>query len=124
MEFWEWYDQIYNEWSNGGIKSENAFAAYLGVSQPTLNSYKNRTRGNPKSMEVITKIADKYPEIYSVLNIPRPGISIRDGESTSNANTEFAKALSERGITSDGPEFRKLLSEFMEKSGVKIKYLE
>lgn len=80
MDFHDWFKQKFNEYS-GGKKSESQFATWLGMNQGTVNAYMNKTRGQPKSKELIDKLVDKFgDEVYGVLGLSyqpgNPGISI------------------------------------------------
>ena len=71
MSFHSWINEKFLEWRGSTRRSVSEFSAYLGVSQPTVSAWLNRTRGQPTSNRIIAALADKLgPEIYSVLGMP------------------------------------------------------
>ena len=62
----------YDDWSQGGKKSENQFAIWLKVSQSSVNSWISGSRGAPKTQDTIERIALRYPEIYKIIGVSDP----------------------------------------------------
>ena len=72
MEFSDWLYNQYFKWRGDSRKSINQYASYLGISQPTLSAWFNRTRLTPSNYTLIVAIAHKHPEIYRILGLPLP----------------------------------------------------
>jgi transcriptional regulator with XRE-family HTH domain len=72
MEFKDWFYQKYSEWRGRSRRSLAVFAQYLGVSQAIASNWANGHRVNPENYHIITALAHKYPEIYSILSLPAP----------------------------------------------------
>jgi transcriptional regulator with XRE-family HTH domain len=72
MEFKDWFYQKYTEWRGRSHRSLAEFAQHLGLSQAIASNWVNGQRSHPESYHVITALAYKYPEIYSVLDLPAP----------------------------------------------------
>lgn len=69
----EWLEQQYVTWQarQGGRRTIDAFAQYVGVSRVAINRWMNGTR--TPDAEYADLIAEKLgPEIYDLLDIPRP----------------------------------------------------
>jgi transcriptional regulator with XRE-family HTH domain len=73
MSFPEWLLQYFLNWQakKGKKTNLNEFAAYLGVSRPTISMWMNGSR--TPSLETIERLASLVgPEIFDVLDLPRP----------------------------------------------------
>lgn len=122
MEFHDWIRQKYLNWADNK-KSESQFALYLDISQATINAWMNRTRGIPRSKEIISKLADKLgPEIYEVLDYPKQAspldnLPVEYRTSLEEAMEEISCVLKENGISIQSDEGKKLSSQIMEKHG-------
>ncbi|BCY18655.1 hypothetical protein hrd7_25040 [Leptolinea sp. HRD-7] len=74
MDFHKWIKEKYTNWSDSGKKSVSQFAAYLEISQPTVNAWIGETRGQPQTREIINKLVAKFgDEVYEVLGLSAPG---------------------------------------------------
>lgn len=75
MNFPQWFEKQFLEWQlkEGGRKTVHEFAAFLGVSQPTVSTWLNGTR-EPTGKNV-DKIAEKLDhEVYEILGLRTPKI--------------------------------------------------
>ena len=75
MEFFEWMTQKYIEWRGSAIGHERTvtdYAAYIGVSQQVMSAWMKKDGNVPRGMKTISKLSAKYPEVYEILDIPRP----------------------------------------------------
>lgn len=72
-KFRNWFIKKYDDWRGeayGRERSVTEFAQYLGIAQPTVNSWLKGTR-EPKTRESINKIADRYgAEVFDVAGFP------------------------------------------------------
>lgn len=128
--FFEWFDEQFDAWSKlHGGKSENQFSAYLGISQPTVNSWRLRTRGVPKTKAIIDKLAEKLNyEVYDVLGLERPPEPIPFDSLPSDIRERFAAAsreIKERSAKlynagPDSPEVKALAAEVFAAHGFNI----
>jgi hypothetical protein len=69
----EWFEKKFLEWQSkeGRRKPLSEFAKWLGISRNTLNNY--MLKGQKPTGENLEAIASKLgPEIYDVLEMPRP----------------------------------------------------
>jgi len=126
--FYEWFEIEYQKWSRKhGNKSENQFAKMLGISQATVNAWMQRTRGVPRSKEIIDKLAVGLgPEVYDVLDLRRPGLDEMAPDIPPEfrallvaATRELADTLAENKIDPASPEGEALAVSVMEKHGFK-----
>lgn len=119
MNFFDWIRRKYFEWSNGGQRSENEYALWLGVSQPTVNSWMRKTRGQPRSKEVIAALHSKYgDEVYDVLGLPRaPSLfdDMPDGFEllVLALQKAWTAELESKGITTNSPEAREIFKKHL-----------
>ena len=77
--FADWMTKNFLAWQSqqGKRKTIEDFAAYIGVSRPLLNQWMNGDIPRP-GRENISRLADIFgPEIYDVLEIPRPNIHLQ-----------------------------------------------
>lgn len=73
MKFSEWITQKFLEWQieQGKRKTIEEFADYIGVSRPIVSMWMNGKR--TPSRDNIHLLAQIFgPEIYDILNLPRP----------------------------------------------------
>lgn len=78
MKFSQFLEMKFLEWqqSQGGRKTVNEFAAYIGVSKSTISTWWNENR-SPEG-ENVQKLAKKLGiEVYDVLGLPRPDLNKR-----------------------------------------------
>lgn len=133
MDFYNWINLVIREWVNTG-RSESQLAREIGISQATLNAMKNRSRGMPKDRRIIDALInfyrDTHPEVYEVLDVPRPYGPVEMLESfgfPSEVARELSGALlavlasaqsriNQKGISKDSPEAREIIKEELSKS--------
>jgi len=98
----EWLEKKYREWRDGRPRNSDSmerFAKHLGVSRNTLNNWMNR--GQTPGRESAAPIAAALgPEIYDLLNLPRPDplldLIVRKWGTLSNAVQQEIAATVER----------------------------
>lgn len=129
MEFWEWITDKYVQWRGDAVghdRSITDYASWIGVSQSLMTQWMKRNGKNPKSQKSITKLADKYPEIYDLFKFekPRPRYDVSRLPSSTRRDLEGALdeidvELSRRNITGDMPEAETITLQIFEKWGFK-----
>ena len=68
MEFHTWINQKFIEWRGDTRNGVTEFATYLGISQPTVSAWLNKSRGKPETQKIIDALVNKYgDEAYKVL---------------------------------------------------------
>ncbi len=75
MGFSDWITKKYISWRGNKTGSEStvtSYARYIGVPQQVMSDWMKKGGKVPKSGKYINKLAEHYPEIYDVLNLPRP----------------------------------------------------
>jgi len=72
MEFSDWIYNQYFKWRGDSRKTLTQYANFLGIPQPTLSAWFNRTRLMPSDYRVIVSIAHKHPDVYRALELPLP----------------------------------------------------
>ena len=68
MEFIDWVNEVINTWVKTG-RSESQLAKVMGMSQGTLNAYKNGTRPKPKNKVIINKFIAYFQDDLRVYEI-------------------------------------------------------
>ncbi len=134
MDFFDWINKIIEEYQKSG-KSETQLAREIGISQATLNAWKNKTRGLPREEKIINALIeyfkDTHPEIYSVLNRPNPTNNPRSYllsmgmpedvvDNILSAREEYSSELVKRGIKQDSPEAREIVRKAFAKHGIQL----
>ncbi|MCE5206748.1 MAG: hypothetical protein LLG42_00380 [Chloroflexi bacterium] len=75
IDFFDLINKIIEDYRLKGV-SESFLARKIGLSQATLNTWKNRSRGIPRDEKIraslISFFKDSYPEIYGALGVPNP----------------------------------------------------
>lgn len=71
--FGKWLENKFLEWEKetGKRRTLSEFADFLGVSRPLVSMWINGSR-NPSAVNIETLAQVFGPEIYDILNIPRP----------------------------------------------------
>jgi transcriptional regulator with XRE-family HTH domain len=113
MTFSNWLQNKFLEWekSTGHRQSYAAFARYLKVKQPTLNRWLND--GIIPSYDYIILLGYKLsPEIYDILNIPKPDSAVHELE----AIYQFLPSDKQTNLEYD---FDKWLSDWLTAHGFK-----
>jgi hypothetical protein len=124
MDFRDWIKEIISDWEKTG-RSENQLAVELGVSQPTLNAYKNGTRPRPTSRAIqdkfIAYFKDKDPRVYDALGVINPDQLHKIPEPARSAIRETLDEIQGREIPEDSDEALKITIAIFEKYGFKYK---
>jgi hypothetical protein len=68
-EWYDWVEKTYYSWRGETRATVLQFAAYLGVSQPTVSAWMNRRKGVPKTQKVIRAVLSRYPEAADFLDV-------------------------------------------------------
>ncbi|OGC95275.1 MAG: hypothetical protein A2029_01465 [Chloroflexi bacterium RBG_19FT_COMBO_47_9] len=80
VDFHDWLYEKYIEWRgehSGREGSKAEFARWIGITDKSLFQYFMKEGQIPKSPQIINKLVNKYgDEVYEVLNIHEPEISI------------------------------------------------
>jgi transcriptional regulator with XRE-family HTH domain len=102
MDFYNWIEQKYIDWRGSSRKTISEFATYIGVSQPTVSAWMNKSRGKPTSRKVIDALAQKFPEAYDILGLSQPSNTETDDPDLQAILANWDKMT---------PEFRRYLAE-------------
>jgi hypothetical protein len=136
VSFGDWLNRKYLEWQlqEGHKRSVKSFGVYLGIPQTTLSEYMNN-KYQPKG-EYLGLIAKKLgPEAYDILGLERPLPREVDLAGAlaflGSTGGVFAAALEEvkseildKGIQTDSPEFKTIMSRIFSKYGIPITFTE
>jgi hypothetical protein len=129
QERWKkWINTRFIEWRGTTRKSVSEFARELNVSQPVISGWLNY--GSIPSTKNLRYVAEKYPEVYTVLDLPDPEMDPRT--SLLNAGfppmvvdeilalrDEYSEELDRKGITTDSPEAEQIIRAAFERHGFK-----
>ena len=117
MEFKTWFWGKFEEWRRGSTKGPTAYARYLGVKQQLVSAWLNGDF-QPR-MDSITKLAERYPDIYEVLKIDAPLdlsiLPLDDASSLKAALEELRSTL--RGQVLSETEVRELSDSILARHG-------
>ncbi len=117
MEFKTWFWGKFEEWRRGSTKGPTAYARYLGVKQQLVSAWLN---GNfQPRMDSIIKLAEKYPDIYEVLNVDAPlDLSVLPPDDAASLRAALVEVRSTlHGQTLSETEARKLSDSIMARHG-------
>lgn len=68
MDFHNWINQKFVEWRGNTRNGVSEYAAFLGISQPTVSAWLNKSRGKPETQKIIDALINQYgDEAYQVL---------------------------------------------------------
>jgi hypothetical protein len=116
--FKEWINKIFVEWRGDSRKSVTDFARDLNVSQQVMNGWLNY--GSIPSSKNLFAIAEKFPEIYDVLDLPRPELSPVNARLLLEASKDLSRSAKDAGIDINDPAFEKLFIEIFSKHGINV----
>lgn len=119
-KFYEWRGETDRNWSQ--------FADYIGVSQQTMNSWKNGNFKQAPKQENQQALFNHYgPEAYTALGIPVPAGSIAYDALPASLRSRLDAALSElasviltSGLDPDSPAAVSLSADILAKYGFKL----
>lgn len=134
MEFGKWLNKKFSDWRGETRKGVTDFAAYIGVSHPVMSNWLNGKSKKPPSPENIGKLADKYPDVYDVLGLPRPQAAIDvhsiaavlsklppgEAERFVAAYLDFSAACKAAGIEKTDPASKPLFEAAFKNHGLKV----
>jgi hypothetical protein len=129
MEFYDWFDEKYFDWSGDGKKSENQFAVFLKISQATVNAWRNRSRGKPTSKKIINRLTEVYgdsdPRVYEILGVDRPQDEFSQfpgtlGERFRAAAEEIESMLNSGKFAPGSPEHEAAAREIFSRHGFEL----
>jgi len=127
MEFWEWITQKYIQWRGDAVGRERSisqFAQEIGVKQPTLSTWMQKS-GRVPDGESIRKLADYFgPEIFEILGITSGawGTAYLPADlrrRLERAVHETSQTLVDRSLSADDPEAEQLAIKIFERHGFK-----
>jgi hypothetical protein len=129
MAFSDWINQKYIEWRGTTRGTVTEFAEdYIGVKQSIMSQWM-RPNGKKPNAKSIGILAQRYPEVYDILDLPRPRIDLETvfsklpiawRENFSKAFLEYNSELSRAGIDTNSPEAREIINQAFERHGIKI----
>jgi transcriptional regulator with XRE-family HTH domain len=133
-KFKKWINKKIMEWVNTG-RSETQFATEIGISQATLNAWKNGTRSMPKQAKIIDKLVSYFKddeEVYELFDRPKfvsedirsmllsSGLPDSFVDNLLAARAEYTKELSKRGISNNSSEARRIIKDALDKFGIQF----
>ena len=130
MEFYDWINAKFFEWSGNRRAKLTDFAAYVGISHSLMSQYMNPDpdkRKKPRDKATIAKFYKLYgDDIYSALGMKTAASGADWLASLSPAvrskfNSAYIAALRElelKGIDSNTPEGERLISDVLERAGL------
>lgn len=137
-DFKIWINKKISEWVNTG-RSETQFANEIGITQGSLNAWKNGSRPAPKQARIIDKLFLYFyddPDIYKLFDrMPPPKedpeqllLSIGIPKSLAKvilaARAEVSEELASKGISMDSPESREIINRVFSKHGIHLTEIE
>lgn len=138
QNFKNWINKKISEWVNTG-RSETQLASEIGISQASLNAWKNGSRPAPKQAKIIDKLFLYFyddPDIYEIFERPLPsvddpeklllsiGIPHELAKVILAARSEASEELSKRGISMDSPDSREIINRAFSKHGIHLTEIE
>jgi hypothetical protein len=125
MKFNDWITKKYIEWRGdavGNARTITDFSEWIGVSQSVMSYWMKRDGKIPRTQKLISKIAERYPEVYDVLGLTPP--SLLAGKvpdrllvTLEGALREIELAIEEHNIPINSPEAEKISKEILERRG-------
>lgn len=127
IEFRQWFWEKFEAWRKGTTNGPTAFARYLGVPQQYVTLWLNG-KGKP-GVKQISKIAEKYPDVYEALGIEPVG-PILPAESLppefrtrlQSALDEIERTIVQEGLDRESERAEQVAISVMERFG--FKYIE
>ena len=119
--FVNWLQDKYVLWRGSSRASLTAYAEYLDLSPQLLSNWWNgrlTRRPDPRSYNKLVKVYGT--EVYEVLGLTLPGISVSNSEDFFAATKELMKTAKSRGLDPESPAFEDLFSEVFAKHGIKV----
>ena len=116
VEFKDWIVKKYVEWRGDAIGNDRSitdYAKFIGVSQPVMSGW--MTGIKPNREQSISKLADKYPDVYSILGLPSPGKQSVTWAELESFRSEASKEIIKSGMAIDSPEARVILNRLIDK---------
>lgn len=128
MEFVTWINQVFSNWRGSSRRTVSDFAKFIGVKQPVMSDWLNGKIKSPPSSESISKIADKFPEVYQILgmSIPQQSIDLDNlppkYQYIRTAINEASRQIRARNIPNDSDEAEEIVKEVFAQYGMTYKY--
>ncbi len=116
--FKAWINKLFFDWRGESRKSVSDFARELKVSQQVMNGWLNY--GSIPSNKNLFTLADKFPEVYDVLGLPRPDLSPVNSRLLLEASRDLSLSIKEAGIDINSAAFEKLAIEIFSRHGIKL----
>lgn len=122
--FKEWINRVFLDFRGDTRLSVSDFARHIGISQQVMNGWLNY--GSIPSAKYLSRLANIYPEVYEILGLPTPEVTINNIEylpeakqvQLTSALNEISRAVKEKGISRDSAEADKLSIEILAKYGI------
>lgn len=117
--FREWFWEKYEKFRKGTNNGPTAFARYLGIKQQHVSAWLNGEY-TPKSHEHISKLAEKYPDVYLALGLPDPLASLPPefAQRIRRAVVEIRETIEQEGVKVDSPRAEEIRNSIMAKYGL------
>lgn len=125
VDFSDWLNKKFVEYRGDTRRTISDFAAHIGVRQPVMSNWMKKGGNTPKNKNLL-RIAEKLgPEVYDVLDLPRPAFDPFDPmppamrEALEDAVHELKEAMSKYNLDPVSPAAEALSIEIMERHGFK-----
>lgn len=109
MTFKDWFLEKFVEWRGKTTNGPTAYARYLDIKQQAVNDWL-QGKYVPKSHEHISKLAEKYPDIYRVLGMSDPRGNLPP--EFSDLFDRIKSAIEKAGVDPESPEANRFRHTF------------
>jgi hypothetical protein len=121
VEFKDWFLEKFVEWRGKTTNGPTAYARYLGIKQQAVNDWL-QGKYIPKSHEHITRLAELYPEVYTVLGMEGPpdpltGLPDDFARRVRLAGSRIRNAIEQGEVSPGTPEYDKFVTDTMREFG-------
>lgn len=121
-DFKVWINQAFFTWRGSSRKSVSDFARELKISQQVMNGWLNY--GSIPSNKNLIALAERFPEVYDVLGLPRPVLSSENTRLLFSAAKELSRSVKALGIDINSPEYESLFIEVFSRFGIKVEKMD
>ena len=131
VDFKDWFWEKFDDWRGKTTNGPTAFARYLGIPQQHVSAWL-QGKYKPKSAQHIAKVAEKYPEIYDVLGVPKPEpppdplavLPLAMRARLEEAMREIETTLASKQVDSNSQEGKAIVSKILDAHGFTVREIK